>query len=64
MKNQKMQSKTDKNINIAKTLKEKAPEVSRQIESFQKEQKKYKEFLKKQPHNQYNYIETQTFSTI
>ena len=57
-------SKIDRNIEIVKTLGKKAPETMRNIKAIQKEQEKYKEFLKKQAKERYNYIETQSFSTI
>lgn len=64
MENETIQSKTDKSIEIVKTLEKKAPETTKQVKSIQKEQEKYKEFLKKQPQNRYGYIETKTASTV
>lgn len=64
MKNNTKISKTDQNIEIVKTLEKKAPKAVKKVKFIQKEQKKYREFLKKQPKNRYNYIETQSFSTV
>lgn len=59
-----MTSKVDQNIEIVKTLEKKAPETMKKVKSVQKEQKKYREFLRKQAKGRYNYIETQSFSTV
>lgn len=64
MENNSKFSKIDRSIEIVRTLEKKAPEIIKEIKSLQKEQEKYKEFLRKQGKNRYNYIETQSFSTI
>ncbi|MBM3250882.1 MAG: hypothetical protein FJZ07_01415 [Candidatus Nealsonbacteria bacterium] len=64
MKNNSKTSRIDRNIEIVKTLEKKAPKTMQDIKIIQKEQEKYKKFLRKQARERYNYIETQSFSTI
>lgn len=64
MKNKTLKSKISKNIKIIKTLQEKPSRVLKEIESIEKEQKKYRDFLTKQSRGKYAYIETQSFATV
>jgi hypothetical protein len=65
MKAKTLGAKINKNIEIIKTLEEKAPEqMLKEIQLVRKEQKKYQDFLKKQLGEKYVYIETQSFSTV
>lgn len=64
MKNNSKISKIDQNIELVKTLERKAPKTMKEIKSIQKEQEKYREFLRKQVRGRYNYIETQSSSTV
>ncbi|MFA4990779.1 MAG: hypothetical protein WC579_02650 [Candidatus Paceibacterota bacterium] len=61
--NSKISTKIDQNIEIVKTLEKRVPKEMGKIKSIQNEQKKYREFLRKQVTHRYNYIETQSFST-
>jgi len=61
--NSKLSTKFNRNIEIVKTLEKRAPKEMGKIKSIQNEQKKYREFLRKQATYRYNYIETQSFST-